>query len=178
MEINIATLQFGFLFLLFGITLYGDSAASKNQILATHPGSISMQTGKPQTRHAGSQTELTLTPEPEDLPEGLWYKHSGKENYYVLQTAVLPAKTTVDIAVKVTQGKVKVFGGPNDEPRKRFEQEHTISEGLEKKMRLTAFNSSRIYIGIERVTKGAICQINYKSAGTIIPRGFNVTYPL
>ena len=74
----------------------------------------------------------------------------------------------VDITVKVTQGKVKVFGGPNDEPRDIFEQEHTISEGSEKKMNFTASNTSRIYIGIERVTKEAICQVNYAHAGTTV----------
>ena len=143
--------------------LFGDSAARADQIPGAHPnlGAISMQTGKP-------QTEL-----PKDLTEGLWYRYPGKENYYVLQTPVLPAKTTVDIAVKVTQGKVKVFGGPNDEPHKRFEQEHTVFEGSKKKMRFTTYNAGSIYIRIERVTQEAICQVKYTRAGTIIPFASN-----
>ena len=113
------------------------------------------------------------TIERKNLTEGYWYKYPGKQNYYELRTAELPAKTTVDVIVKVTKGEVEVFGGPDDKPDETFDQTNTILEGSKKTIQFTLSEKSRMYIGIKRVTKGAICQVKYVVVGTIIPYASN-----
>ena len=67
-----------------------------------------------------------------DLPEGFWYRYSGKAKYFRLQTPAIPARTKVTIAVKLTQGEVKVFGGPDKEPREIFETKQSVYADTEK----------------------------------------------
>ena len=82
---------------------------------------------------------------PEDLPEGLWYEYPGKEKYLRLQTPVIPAETKVTIAVKVTQGDVKVFAGPNSKPREIFEKRKNVYANTEKIFRFAAMSTSETW---------------------------------